>query len=89
MNLGEKINELRKRHQMTQEMLAEQLSVSPQAVSKWERGVANPDLGLIPALAAIATRWIIRFVEPPVAISTRIAFSIDFLFMISLHLISL
>ncbi|MBQ9086402.1 MAG: helix-turn-helix domain-containing protein [Clostridia bacterium] len=53
MNLGEKINELRKKHQMTQEMLAERLCVSPQAVSKWERGVANPDLELIPALAEI------------------------------------
>ena len=48
MNLGEKINELRKKKQLTQEMLAERLCVSPQAVSKWERGVANPDLYLIP-----------------------------------------
>ena len=53
MNLGEKINELRKKHQMTQETLAEKLCVSPQAVSKWERGVANPDLGLIPAIAEL------------------------------------
>ena len=53
MNLGEKINELRKKKQLTQEMLAERLCVSPQAVSKWERGVANPDLYLIPKLAEV------------------------------------
>lgn len=53
MNLGEKINELRKKNQLTQEMLAERLCVSPQAVSKWERGVANPDLYLIPKISEL------------------------------------
>ena len=53
MNLGEKINELRKRNGMTQEMLADYLHVSSQAVSKWERGVANPDLELIPAISEL------------------------------------
>ena len=53
MNLGEKINELRKKNGMTQEMLADCLHVSSQAVSKWERGVANPDLELIPAIAEL------------------------------------
>ena len=53
MNLGEKINELRKKNNMTQEMLADAIGVTAQAVSKWERGVANPDLYLIPALAEL------------------------------------
>ena len=53
MNLGEKINELRKKSNMTQEMLADAIGVTAQAVSKWERGVANPDLYLIPALAEL------------------------------------
>ncbi len=53
MNLGEKINELRKKNSMTQETLADAIGVSPQAVSKWERGVANPDLYLIPVLAEL------------------------------------
>ena len=52
MNVGERINELRKRNNMTQEKLAELLCVSPQAISKRERGVANPDLYLIPTIAA-------------------------------------
>lgn len=53
MNLGEKINELRKKNSMTQETLADAIGVTAQAVSKWERGVANPDLYLIPALAEL------------------------------------
>ena len=52
MNVGERINELRKKNNMTQEKLAELLCVSPQAISKWERGVANPDLYLIPNIAS-------------------------------------
>ncbi len=38
---------------MTQEALSDAIGVSPQAVSKWERGVANPDLYLIPVLAEL------------------------------------
>lgn len=38
---------------MTQEMLAEQLVISAQAISKWERGVANPDLEQIPRIAKL------------------------------------
>ena len=53
MNLAEKINELRKKNNLTQEMLADMLGVTAQAVSKWERGVANPDLYLIPTLAEV------------------------------------
>ncbi|MBQ8409461.1 MAG: helix-turn-helix domain-containing protein [Clostridia bacterium] len=53
MNLGEKINELRKKNSMTQEMVADAIGVTAQAVSKWERGVTNPDLYLIPALAEL------------------------------------
>lgn len=53
MNVGERINELRKKSNLTQEKLAELLCVSPQAISKWERGVANPDLYLIPMIAEV------------------------------------
>ena len=41
MNIGEKICALRKERGMTQEMLAEQLVISAQAISKWERGVSH------------------------------------------------
>ena len=53
MNIGEKIAELRRDAGMTQEALASRLVISPQAVSKWERGVANPDLELIPEIAKL------------------------------------
>lgn len=47
MTIGERIKILRRKNDMTQEKLAEYLSVSPQAVSKWECGLACPDLALI------------------------------------------
>ncbi len=54
MNLiGEKIKELRREQNMTQETLANLLRVSYQAVSKWENGVTCPDLSLIVPLARI------------------------------------
>jgi len=42
---------LRKRKDLTQEEVAEMLNVSPQSVSKWERGDTLPDITLLPALA--------------------------------------
>lgn len=53
MNLGEKIKELRKSKGITQEQLSDMLNVSSQAVSKWETGITNPDLALIPDLAKL------------------------------------
>ncbi len=44
------IKKLRRDRDMTQEALAEALSVSPQAVSRWECGDAMPDISLFPAL---------------------------------------
>ncbi len=43
MNLSEKIVDLRKKEGISQEMLAEKLNVSRQAVSRWEQGAALPD----------------------------------------------
>lgn len=52
MTMGEKIKALRKRKGISQEILAQVLGVSCQAVSKWENGNTMPDIGLIPAIAA-------------------------------------
>ncbi|MGI5958877.1 MAG: helix-turn-helix domain-containing protein [Massiliimalia sp.] len=49
--LGEKIYELRKANQLTQEELAEKTNVSPQAVSKWEKDLSIPDLPVLIDLA--------------------------------------
>ena len=48
---GEQISRLRKQKNLTQRQLAEQLHVTDKAVSKWERGVNFPDLGLMEKLA--------------------------------------
>lgn len=44
VEMGNRLTELRRRAELSQEMLAEQLQVSRQAVSKWERGEACPDM---------------------------------------------
>lgn len=44
MNIGEQIVRLRLEQNMTQEMLAEKLGVSRQAVTKWESSVSVPDI---------------------------------------------
>ena len=51
MEIGKKIRDLRVAKGITQEILAEVLSVTPQAVSKWETGSAAPDIQLLPELA--------------------------------------
>ncbi len=53
MTLGKRIAQLRKEKNMTQEELAEQMGVSPQAVSKWENDQTCPDITLLPALAKL------------------------------------
>ncbi len=52
VHIGSKIRELRKERNISQEVLAQFLGVSFQAVSKWEVGTAMPDIMLIPAIAS-------------------------------------
>lgn len=49
--IGEKIKSFRKERNITQEQLAEYLSISFQSVSKWERGDAYPDITMLPRIA--------------------------------------
>ncbi len=51
--IGKRISEYRKRAGLTQAELARHLSVTPQAVSKWERGINFPDLALTGDLASV------------------------------------
>lgn len=47
MTIGERIKELRKKNDMTQEKLADYFGVSYQAVSKWENDITCPDISMI------------------------------------------
>ena len=51
LNLGQKIRELRKRDGRTQEVLADALGVTSQAISRWEANGGYPDMEIIPAIA--------------------------------------
>ena len=43
MSIGERITQLRKRHNISQQQLAQMMDVSRQAVSKWENDLSSPD----------------------------------------------
>ena len=51
--IGRKISELRKDKNMTQMELADQMGISFQAVSNWERGNSMPDISKLPELAEV------------------------------------
>ncbi|MBQ7934772.1 MAG: helix-turn-helix transcriptional regulator [Clostridia bacterium] len=52
IKIGEKIKSLRKQKNISQEVFANYLGVSFQAVSKWENGNTMPDITMIPAIAS-------------------------------------
>jgi transcriptional regulator with XRE-family HTH domain len=51
IKLGERIKEFRQRDGRTQDALAEELGVTAQAVSRWEKGICYPDMEVIPSIA--------------------------------------
>ncbi len=53
MELREKLKKLRLASGSTQEAVAEQLGISAQTISKWERGLLLPDIMLLPRLAVL------------------------------------
>ena len=52
MEIGNQIKLLRQRKGVTQEAMAEHFGLTPQAVSKWERDAATPDIALLPEISA-------------------------------------
>ena len=53
MYLSENLKKYRLLKNLTQEDVAEYLNITPQSVSKWERGQSYPDITFLPALADI------------------------------------
>lgn len=51
--LSENLKKYRALKNLTQEDVAEYLGITPQSVSKWERGESYPDITFLPALANI------------------------------------
>ena len=52
MEIGNQIKMLRQRRGITQEEMARHFGITAQAVSKWERGAASPDIGMLPGISA-------------------------------------
>lgn len=52
-SLGKRIAALRREKNLKQDDVAQALSVSPQAVSKWENDQTCPDISLLPLLAQL------------------------------------
>ena len=50
---GQRLSRLRKEKGLTQEEIASRITISPQAVSKWENGNSEPDLDTLNKLADI------------------------------------
>ena len=48
---AERLKELRRASTLTQSQLAERLELHPQTVSKWERGLSEPDISQLGALS--------------------------------------
>ena len=68
MSIAEQIKQKREELNMTQEELAEQLDISRQAVSKWERGESIPDLPTLVQLAELFDITVNDLLEDPDAL---------------------
>jgi len=52
-HIGDTISKMRQNKKMTQEEFASRLGVTPQAVSRWERGNSLPDISLIKGICDV------------------------------------
>ena len=88
MEIGNKINQLRKLSGMTQEQLAEKLNVSRQTISKWESDSTSPDLESIVKISRIfhvSLDHLLKEGEAGVANKTDEQITLEDLMKINLH----
>lgn len=74
-SVAKHIKKLRLERGLTQEELAEQLHVTRQAVSNWERNAAQPDLDTLQAIAAalgVEVTEVIYGAPPPAAVTKAV-----------------
>ncbi len=77
--IGDRIKALRSGKRITQETLAKQLYVSPQAVSRWEQGLAVPDTAILVPLAdyfGVTVDYLLRETENERIVDFATAFEI-------------
>lgn len=65
LTIGENIRRFRKKHDLTQEALAERLGVTYQSVSRWENGTTYPDLELLPAISELLSVTVDELIGMP------------------------
>ena len=53
VQVGSYLKEARKKLRLTQQQVADQIGISPQAISKWERGENMPDVAYFPDISRI------------------------------------
>ena len=67
MTIGERLTELRKSRGLSQEELAEQLTLTRQTISKWELGQSSPDIEYVIALCdlfGVSTDYLLKGEAP-------------------------
>ncbi len=69
--LGEMLKTLRTQSGMTQSELGEKLSISAQAISKWERDESQPDIETLKKLAEIYNVSIAEIIDPESAVKSE------------------
>lgn len=65
MNIGNNLQSLRSKRNLSQEALAEEMGVSRQAVAKWEQGQSCPELPTLLALADFYSVTVDQLVRTP------------------------
>lgn len=67
--IGETLKSLRTQAGMTQSELGEKLSISAQAISKWERDESQPDIETLKKLAEIYGVSVVNIIDPDSAVN--------------------
>ncbi len=77
--MGEQIAYLRTKNKLTQEQLAEKLTVSPQAVSKWENGKAVPEVPMLCEISKLFDCSVDKILDPSSSVLRNMDFDYEFI----------